>query len=134
MISIALFSSLLAIKYLISSHSLSLSRLHIYFVHSKNPHCIEHHTTFQEMTLISLCLLSNPFHSHALLYHCVLYAVFQRMNKIILSQTFNTVKPVLSSHSKKTKNWIFKTKYHLMQVKSIAECSKRAFCNTFDMH
>ena len=28
----------------------------------------------------------------------------------------------------------FKIDYHLMQVKSIAECSKRAFCNTFDLH
>ena len=27
-----------------------------------------------------------------------------------------------------------KTNYRLMQVKSIAECSKRAFCNTFDLH
>ena len=27
----------------------------------------------------------------------------------------------------------FKTDYCLMQVKSIAECSKRAFCNTFDL-
>ena len=28
-----------------------------------------------------------------------------------------------------------KTKtYRLMQVKSIAECSKRAFCNSFDLH
>ena len=24
--------------------------------------------------------------------------------------------------------------YRLMQVKSIAECSKRAFCNTLDLH
>ena len=35
---------------------------------------------------------------------------------------------------KKTKNCFFKTDYCLMQVKSIAECSKRAFCNTFDLH
>ena len=28
----------------------------------------------------------------------------------------------------------FKTDYRLMQVKSSAECSKRAFCNTFDIH
>ena len=34
---------------------------------------------------------------------------------------------------KKTKMG-FKTDYRLMQVKSIAECSKRAFCNTFDLH
>ena len=38
-----------------------------------------------------------------------------------------TLKPVLSGHSKKTN-------YHLMQVKSIADCSKGAFCNPFDLH
>ena len=50
------------------------------------------------MTLISLRLMSNPFHyykltltvksfhSHALLCHCTLYAVFKRMNKICLKQ------------------------------------------------
>ena len=41
------------------------------------------------------------------------------------------VNPVLSGHSKRIpKLMVFKTDYHLMQVKSIAECSKRAFCNT----
>ena len=45
-----------------------------------------------------------------------------------------TVKPVLSGHSKVDKKLVFKTDYHLMQVKSIAESSKRAFCNTFDLH
>ena len=35
---------------------------------------------------------------------------------------------------KKTKTLAFKINYHLMQVKNIAECSKRAFCNTFDLH
>ena len=34
---------------------------------------------------------------------------------------------------KKTKNH-FQDNYCLMQVKSIAECSQRAFCNTFDPH
>ena len=29
---------------------------------------------------------------------------------------------------------IIKTDYRIMQVKSIAECSKGAFCNTFDLH
>ena len=43
-----------------------------------------------------------------------------------------TVKPVLSDHSKKDQTLAFKTDYFLMQVKSIAEYSKRAFCNTFD--
>ena len=28
----------------------------------------------------------------------------------------------------------FKTDYRLKQLKSIAECSKRAFCNAFDLH
>ena len=35
---------------------------------------------------------------------------------------------------KEDQKLVFKTDYHLMQVKSIAECSKRAFCNTFDLH
>ena len=30
--------------------------------------------------------------------------------------------------------YFFKTDYRLMQAKSIADCSKRAFCNTFDFH
>ena len=46
----------------------------------------------------------------------------------------STVKPVLSGHSKRRPNLDFKTDYREMQVKSIAECSKRAFCNTFDLH
>ena len=40
----------------------------------------------QEMTHISLRLLSNLFHLHALLYYCALYTVFLRMNKICLNQ------------------------------------------------
>ena len=35
-----------------------------------------------------------------------------------------TVKPVLSSHSKEDQKLVLKTNYRLMQVKSIAECSK----------
>ena len=35
-----------------------------------------------------------------------------------------TVKPVLSGHSKRRQKLFFKTNYRLMQVKSIAECSK----------
>ena len=43
-----------------------------------------------------------------------------------------TVKPVLSGHSKRSK-LVFKTDYRLMQVKSIAECSKEhsAILSTF---
>ena len=45
-----------------------------------------------------------------------------------------TVKPVLSGHSKGRPKLFFKTDYRFMQVKSIAECSKRAFRNIFDFH
>ena len=45
-----------------------------------------------------------------------------------------TVKPVLSGHSKRRPKLVIRTDYRLMQVKSIAECSKRAFCNAFDLH
>ena len=45
-----------------------------------------------------------------------------------------TVKPVLSGHSKIDKMKVLKTGGSLMQVKSIAECSRGAFCNTFDLH
>ena len=34
-----------------------------------------------------------------------------------------TVKPVYSAHSRKDHKLVFKIKYRLMQVKSIAECS-----------
>ena len=53
---------------------------------------------------------------------------------ICTHEKFCTVKPVLSGHSKIRQDFVFKTNYHLMQVKSIAECSKRAFCNTYDLH
>ena len=39
----------------------------------------------------------------------------------------NTVKPVLSDHSKKDQNLVFNANYHLMQVKNIAECILQYF-------
>ena len=45
-----------------------------------------------------------------------------------------TVKPVLGGHSKRRPKLVFKTDYLLMQVKSIAECSKKehsAILSTF---
>ena len=45
-----------------------------------------------------------------------------------------TVKPVLSSHSKIEKKKVLKTCGSLVQVRSIAECSCGAFCNTLDLH
>ena len=46
----------------------------------------------------------------------------------------HTVKPVLSGHIKIDKTKVIKTDGSLMQIESIAECSNRAFCNTFDLH
>ena len=46
----------------------------------------------------------------------------------------DTIKPVLSGHSKIGKTKAIKTDGSLMQVESIAECSLGAFCNTFDLH
>ena len=43
-------------------------------------------------------------------------------------------KTCLSGHSKTDKTKVLKTNVSLMKVESIAECSKRAFCNTFDLH
>ena len=45
-----------------------------------------------------------------------------------------TVKHVLSSHSKIDNTKVLNTDDSLMHVKSIAECSLGAFCNTFDLH
>ena len=42
-----------------------------------------------------------------------------------------TVKPVLSSHSKRRSKLVFETDYHLMQVKSIAGCSKGSILQYF---
>ena len=52
-----------------------------------------------------------------------LQKLWVKHNSIKVKQT-NTVKPVLSGHSKRTPKLIFNTNYCLMQVKSIAECSK----------
>ena len=42
-----------------------------------------------------------------------------------------TVQPVLSSHLKENPKLVFKTNYRLMQVKSIAECSKGSILQYF---
>ena len=42
-----------------------------------------------------------------------------------------TVKPVLSGHSKRRPKLVFKTNYRLMQVKSIADCSKGSILQYF---
>ena len=42
-----------------------------------------------------------------------------------------TVKPVLSGHSKERQKMVFNTNFRLMQVKSIAECSKGSILQYF---
>ena len=55
--------------------------------------------------------------------------------RVMCYSTFwNTVKPVLSGHSKIDKTKVLKTNGSLMKVEIIAECSLGAFCNTFDLH
>ena len=54
-----------------------------------------------------------------------------------LTQSFqiaNTVKPVLSSHSKMDETKVLKTNCRLVKVESVAEFPFGAFCNTFDLH
>ena len=60
-------------------------------------------------------------------------------NRLILSENTASFHMVVTSKTglkrplkQKTKNWLSLPIITLMQVKSIAECSKRAFCNTFD--
>ena len=51
----------------------------------------------------------------------------------VLYLKYVSVKPVLNSHTKIDKTKVLKTNDSLMKVKSIAECSLGAFCNTFDL-
>ena len=54
------------------------------------------------------------------------------MNLLIHAFFFlSTVKPVLNDHSQKHQKLVFKPNYHLMQVKSIAECSKGSILQYF---
>ena len=43
-------------------------------------------------------------------------------------------KAFLKGPLKKTPKGFFKTNTHLVQFKSIAECSRGAFCSTFELH
>ena len=54
------------------------------------------------------------------------YAALKRVQEFLI-----TVKPVQNGHSQKDHKLIFKNNYHLMQVKSIAECSKGSIMQYF---
>ena len=57
----------------------------------------------------------------------------KKVCKIIQHAKFeeSTVKPVKNNHFQKDRKIIFKTNYHLMQVKYIAECSKGSILQCF---
>ena len=57
-------------------------------------------------------------------------------NKCSLSEIFTLIKYMYSksSHSKIDRGKALKTNGSIMKVKSIAECSLGAFCNTFDLY
>ena len=52
------------------------------------------------------------------------------LKKSILNLTL----PSEAATQNEDRKLVFMADYCLMQVKSIADCSKRAFCNTFDLH
>ena len=56
---------------------------------------------------------------------CIVY-----FNKSLICNR-NTIKPVLSGHWKRRPKLVFRTNYGLMQVKSIAECSKGSILQYF---
>ena len=56
-----------------------------------------------------------------------------RQNHSTVNLTLLYSKTCLKWPLKKEQKLVSKIDYRLMQVKSIAECSKRAFCNTFDL-
>ena len=77
----------------------------------------------------SCILILSPFHQ----LKKVLDPLWQNFLDPRMSLIFS-VKPDLSGHSKIDKTKVLKTNGSLMQVKSIAECSTGAFCNTFGLH
>ena len=71
----------------------------------------------------------------------MLHMIYQALFGFLMKQTnfkklsaancCGTVKPVLSGHSKRRLKLVFKIDYPLMQVKSIAECSKGSILQYF---
>ena len=59
------------------------------------------------------------------------YMIRYNVRSFYMFSVHDTVKPVLSGNSKRRRKLVFKSKYHLMQVKSIAECSKRSILQYF---
>ena len=76
--------------------------------------------------MLSYGLILKPIHAHS--------SFFIAFDNTLERKWISTVKPVLCNHSKLDKTKVFKTNVSLMKVEGMAECSLRAFCNTFDLH
>ena len=77
-------------------------------------------------------ILKNPKESILCLYVPWSSLLSQITSIVSILQTnIVTVKPVLCCHSKRTPKLFFNTDIHLMQVKSIAECSKVSILQYF---
>ena len=79
-----------------------------------------------------ISISDNVFCNFILIFHKSLNLTFhmnQMLTKKRAKYLINTVKPVLSRHSKIDKIKVFKTCGSLVQVESIA-----AFCDTFVLH
>ena len=92
-------------------------------------------SVFAMQTVQSLDFLNPKFLASS---HLLLLAQLCQTRSKILQTSFHVKRLNLQSNlsytatQKNTKERIFKTDNHLMQVKSIAECSGGAFCNTLD--
>ena len=74
-----------------------------------------------------VCWFSSSLPSSDLAQLRIIPNIGRRIHPIISI----TVKPVLSGHSKRTPKLVLNTDYRLMQVKSIAECSKGSILQYF---
>ena len=93
--------------------------------------CVEAHMRKPDFVVGKQQRCSPACPSHSLFSIFVIHFL-----KNIILNLQNTIKPVLSGHSKRPKIG-FQDRLSLNTMnwfKSIVECSKRAFCNTFDLH
>ena len=68
--------------------------------------------------------------------HCFLYMA-KRKTKCVSPRNVKPLtkhEPTSAATKKEDQILVYRNEYRPMQVKRIAECSKRAFCNTFDLH
>ena len=60
------------------------------------------------------------------------FSLFTTQRQVLIYETYHIYsKTCVNSHSQKDRKLVFKTNYSLMQVKSIAECSKGSILQYF---